>query len=179
MSDEELVLVCLDGDGEAFHTLMERYKGKAMALALSVLHNREDAEDVCQDAFVKAYLNLSRFDPARNFRTWFFTVLCNLCRDRLRMRGRFFKFARRYQSEFVAPRKREDSVSVPKKCLDGRLLRGLSPKERIAVWLWAHEDCSGEEIASVLRCAPATARVHLYKARRKIKSLLEKANVAM
>jgi RNA polymerase sigma-70 factor (ECF subfamily) len=55
----------------------------------------------------------------------------------------------------------------------------LNPKERISVCLWANEGYTSDEIASVLRCAPSTARVHLFKARRKIKTLLEEGNVAL
>jgi DNA-directed RNA polymerase specialized sigma24 family protein len=49
----------------------------------------------------------------------------------------------------------------------------LNPKERIALFLWANDGCTSEEIGEVLKCSPSTARVHLFKARKKIKSLLE------
>jgi RNA polymerase sigma-70 factor (ECF subfamily) len=55
----------------------------------------------------------------------------------------------------------------------------LNPKERISVCLWANEGYTSGEIASVLRCSPSTARVHLFKARRKIKTLLEEENVSL
>jgi RNA polymerase sigma-70 factor (ECF subfamily) len=63
--------------------------------------------------------------------------------------------------------------------ISSRLLQRLNPKERLSVCLWANEGYTSDEIASVLRCSPSTARVHLFKARRKIKALLEDGNVSL
>jgi RNA polymerase sigma-70 factor (ECF subfamily) len=63
--------------------------------------------------------------------------------------------------------------------ISSKLLQKLNPRERISVCLWANEGYNSNEIASVLRCAPSTARVHLFKARRKLKTLLEEENVAL
>lgn len=179
MRDEELVEQCRTGDQEAFRMLIDRYEGRAMSLAISWLRNRADAEDICQDAFIRTFVNLDRIDVSRSFRTWFFTVLSNRCRDQLRMRGRYGRFVQRLKAD---TRSRGDIRPVqrtPGFKLDAAVLDQLSPHERTAVWLWAQEGCTGVEIASVLGCAPATARVHLYKARKKIKTYLEKAHAAL
>ena len=62
MDDNELVTACLRGEKEAFRRIMEAHSGPALALALNILANRQDAEDACQEAFVQAYRNLARFD---------------------------------------------------------------------------------------------------------------------
>jgi RNA polymerase sigma-70 factor (ECF subfamily) len=63
--------------------------------------------------------------------------------------------------------------------LHSKLLQRLNPRERISVCLWANEGYTSSEIASVLRCSPSTARVHLFKARKKLKRLLEEDNVSL
>lgn len=179
MEDNRLLLSSLKGEMEDFRKLMDKYRGKSLALAWNILGNREDAEDACQDAFVQVYLNLDKFDFTKNFKDWFFTILSNKCLDQLRKRARFMKFFKKQKIEF------KERVSQPSTNPDSsplsssKLLQKLNPKERISVCLWANEGYTSDEIASVLRCSPSTARVHLFKARRKIKTLLEEGNVAL
>ena len=179
MNDSELVERCLAGQVEEYRKLMDKYSGKAMALAVNILRNREDAEDVCQDAFIKAYHHLPQFDLTASFKSWFYTVVYNRCIDFIRKKKRYHNFMEKYKKEpetkaFAAGS--NPSSSFP---YDHRLLKELSPKERLTLYLWAQEGYTSEEIASVLRCSPSTARVHLYKSRKKIKAILEGENVAM
>lgn len=174
MTDTELIKKCLQGEVEAFKKIMDRYSGKAMALALNVLRSREDAEDVCQDVFVRIYLNLDKIDPTKSFKSWFYAVVANRCHDYLRKKIRFQKFSNRFKQEVLLDSKTDGYDPSTPHGLDKRLLQMLSPKERISLYLWAQEGFSGVEIASVLKCSPSTARVHLYKARKKIKSVWEK-----
>ena len=99
MDDKQLLLSCLKGNVEDFKKVMDKYKGKALALAWNYMGNREDAEDACQDAFLKAYLSLNTFDFSKSFRDWFYTILCNRCKDQLRKRRRFQKFVMRKKGE--------------------------------------------------------------------------------
>ena len=179
MEDNQLLMSCLNGEQEDFRKLMDKYRGKSLALAWNILGNREDAEDACQEAFVQVYLNLEKFDFTKNFKDWFFTILSNRCLDQLRKRTRFIKF---YKTQKVAFKERMSPTSSnpdssPR--ISSKLLQKLNPKERISVCLWANEGYTGDEIASVLRCSPSTARVHLFKARKKIKTLLEEENVSL
>ena len=155
---------------------MEKYQAKILALAWNVLGNREDAEDACQDAFVQAFMHLDRFDFQRRFKDWLYTILLNRCRDKLRKKRRLNHFMSLRKVELVARRRRLDPMKTSSKCLPSHLLGNLKPRERIALTLWANEGFSGEEIGSVLKCSAGTARVHLFKARRKIKALLEHQN---
>jgi RNA polymerase sigma-70 factor (ECF subfamily) len=179
MSDRELVKACLSGNVDAYREIMQRYRGKALALALNMLRHREDAEDVCQEAFVKAFHNLEKYDPRQDFKNWFYTVLYRRCLDQMRKRKRYSSFMVKYRNEpeLEASLKRNDPARRP--ALDPRMLQDLSPRERITLILWANEGYTGEEIASVLKCSPSTARVNLYKARKKLKAMLEGENVAL
>jgi RNA polymerase sigma-70 factor (ECF subfamily) len=179
MEDNELLLSCLEGDLENFKILMDKFRGKSLALAWNILGNREDAEDACQEAFVQVYLNLEKFDFTKNFKDWFFTILSNRCLDQLRKRTRFIKFFKAQKVEFKERMYQTSSNPEHSPLISSKLIQKLNPKERISVCLWANEGYTSDEIASVLRCAPSTARVHLFKARRKIKTLLEEGNVAL
>jgi RNA polymerase sigma-70 factor (ECF subfamily) len=179
MEDNQLLMSCLNGELEDFRKLMDKYRGRSLALAWNILGNREDAEDACQEAFVQVYLNLENFDFTKNFKDWFFTILSNRCLDQLRKRSRFIKFFKVQKVEYKERMSQISSNPEPSPLLSSKLLQKLNPKERISVCLWANEGYTSAEIASVLRCSPSTARVHIFKARRKIKTLLEEGNVSL
>ena len=172
MTDGELVRRSLNGDMESYRTLMNRYRGGAMAVALNMLMNYQDAEDACQDAFLKTFQNLARFDSRRSFKNWFYALVSNRCLDQIRKKKRFFNFLGRLKREEMAaaggPPDQPSSIGL----LDLKRLRRLSPRERMALYLWAQEGCSGSEIAEILGCSEKTAHVYLFKARTKLKALL-------
>jgi RNA polymerase sigma-70 factor (ECF subfamily) len=179
MEDNDLVKNCLEGDVDSFHEIMTRYQGYAMAVALNILMNYEDAQDACQSAFLKTFHSLDRFDFQKTFKNWFYALLCNHCLDQLRRKKRFFKVLRRLEDEIPSSleRTKNQTLSISDEL---SMLKHLSPKERIALYLWSQEGYSGSEVASVLQCSDNTAYVHLHHARKKIKSLLkEKENGRM
>ncbi len=158
---------------------MERYSGKAMAMALNMLRHRQDAEDVCQEVFVKAYHSLDKYDPRLDFKNWFYTVLYRRCLDQMRKRKRHIDLMARLKHEPLPELEQGNPRLARSWQLNPNVPQDLSPKERMTLILWANESYSGEEIASVLKCSPSTARVYLFKARKKLKAMLEKENVAM
>jgi RNA polymerase sigma-70 factor (ECF subfamily) len=79
MDDQAAIELCLAGDANAFRHIVERYQNEAMGHALAILRNREDAEDAAQEAFVKAFRALGRFEAGRHFYPWFYTILRNCC----------------------------------------------------------------------------------------------------
>ena len=81
-----LLRASLQGDTEAWGEVISRYKDAVFGLCLGFMRNRADAEDVSHDAFIRAYLNLRRYDLERRFSTWLFTIAANLCRNKLRYR---------------------------------------------------------------------------------------------
>jgi len=179
MSDKQLVLSCLEGEAEAFREMVDTYRAKAMALALNMLGNREDAEDVCQEAFIRVYYNLDKFDLQASFRNWFYTILSNRCLDLLRKRRRFFSYFKKMKGEYSDKASVQSSPSSESQPLAQNIVQGLSPKERVVLCLWASEGYSSVELGRVMKCSPSTARVLLYKARKKIKNKLEKENVSL
>ena len=84
VGDAELVQGALDGDADAFATLVARYQRKGFWIAYHVLGRVEDARDVTQEAFVRVYRSLQKFDFGRSFYTWFYRIVMNLAIDHLR-----------------------------------------------------------------------------------------------
>ena len=179
MEDKQLIKGCLQGDMDDFKKIINKYRGKAMALALNILRNREDAEDACQDAFVKIYHSLGKFDMSQSFSSWFYSIIYNQCLDYVRKKSRYYKLLNRIRREPLPVSNKEKTFSSEKLSLAKSVLKSLSPKERTVLFLWAEEGYTSEEISRVLKCSSSSARVHLYRARKKLKTILEKKNASM
>ena len=177
MSDRQLVHACLLGDVDEFRKIVDKYKGKAMALAMNVLGNREDAEDACQNTFIQVYRHLNKFDTEKSFHTWLFAILFNQCRDQLRKRRRFFNFFKIVKKESLSSPRLIGRDHPSGQYLPKQTFRNLTSMERTTLFLWALEGYTSEEIGNVLGCSASTARVHLFNARKKIKAILEKEHV--
>ncbi|HEX9105227.1 MAG TPA: sigma-70 family RNA polymerase sigma factor, partial [Polyangia bacterium] len=87
LGDEAAVHAAQRGDRAAFEWLVRRHQQRALAVALGVLHNAEDARDACQDAFMRALRGLARFDGQASFSTWLHRIVVNVCIDRLRQKS--------------------------------------------------------------------------------------------
>ncbi len=174
MGDNEIVAACLQGQGEEFGQIVDIYKASVMALAMNILGNREDAEDACQETFIQVYRNLARFDPQKSLRNWIFTILYRRCLDQLKKKRRFQSAFNKAKHE--APRGIPPETAGRRQPLPKEILGCLRPKERTVLALWANESLTAGEISEVLCCSPSTARVYLFNARKKIKSLLEKSH---
>lgn len=85
-SDGEVIQLCLDGDAVAFEILVERYKKLVYTTAYRMMGNKEEAEDVSQEAFIRIYSSLGRYNPEFKFSTWAMKITTNLCLDQLRKR---------------------------------------------------------------------------------------------
>jgi RNA polymerase sigma-70 factor (ECF subfamily) len=178
MIDETAVIsACLRGAEEEYRAVVDHYKAPLMAAAVNILGNREDAEDVCQETFIRAYRNLAAFDPGRSFKNWIFSILYHGCLDVLRKRRRFRAAETRLKSEFprrAAGRASREPAPGPDRGIGETILARLTAKERTAVVLWASEGFTSAEIAGVMGCSASTARVTLFNARKKLKTFLEK-----
>src|SRR5205807_4807 len=88
LPDEELVALCQNGEGRYFEVLVRRYMEKAFRIALDFTHNTEEAKDLSQDAFLRAFSRIKQFDGRSSFYTWFYRLVVNLCLDHTRRKGR-------------------------------------------------------------------------------------------
>jgi RNA polymerase sigma-70 factor (ECF subfamily) len=164
--DAQLVLRCRSGEIACFGILVERYQEVVLRVAYHHLGNWQDAQDAAQDAFVKSYLRLDSYDPARPFRNWLLRILINHCIDRRRWK-------RRRQAE-VLNRDLVDDRESPSTTIDRseaiqRVLSRLSPRQRRILILRDLEGFTPDEVAEILGCRPATVRVHHFHARNRFR----------
>lgn len=157
-----------------FDGVVDIYGGQALALAINILGNKQDAEDVIQESFIQVFRNLGSYDPGRSFKTWLFTIVYRRCLDMLKKKKRFRAAFEKASHEFPMSSKPSPTGVVP-----ADVLKAVSARERTALSLWANEGFSAREIGGVLSCSENTARVTLFNARKKIKALLEDRHASL
>jgi RNA polymerase sigma-70 factor (ECF subfamily) len=184
-SDWELVRQCKSGDREAFRELVERYQRKAMAIAFGILHDREDAMEVAQEAFAKVFTGIQKFKEEASFYTWLYRITVNLAIDRQRQKSRQPLFDRedlgegeRAGIEAIPDSAETDPYEqVKEKELGERLrtaLAELTPAHKAVILLREVEGLSYEEISEVLQCSRGTVMSRLHYARKKLQSHLSR-----
>jgi RNA polymerase sigma-70 factor (ECF subfamily) len=180
--DEQAIIQrCLAGDIEAFEPLVEKYRQRVWRLAYQILHDREEAWDCAQEAFVRAFHSLSSFRGQSAFYTWLFRITVNLATDRHRARGaqaRAFGAERVPEEEWARttpdPGTRPDqaAASAEQRERIREALDALPPKARTIIMLSDVEGLSYREIADVLNCPIGTVMSRLHNARQRLKALL-------
>lgn len=182
-SDWEVVRRAQEGHHEAFRELVERYQRKIAALALGMLRNREDALDVVQETFARAYANLDRFKGDSALYTWLYRIAFNLCVDHQRRESRQqavpLEIDERGGPPSTLPEgepSRNDPFDRARDAEIARRLdeaiRGLTPEHRAVILLREVEGLSYEEISHVLQCPKGTVMSRLHYARRQLQARL-------
>ncbi|MGA8574811.1 MAG: sigma-70 family RNA polymerase sigma factor [Candidatus Cybelea sp.] len=169
--DGDLVAITLRGNSEAFATLVERYDRAVYHLAYRTLHDAEEARDVTQEAFFKAFRSLRTFKAGAKFSTWIFAITYHACCDRLSRR-------KHYSGEELPDR--ADAAAGPEQrviALDeaSRLraaIDALPEKYRTVVTLFHLQGKQYEEIATVLCLPMGTVKTHLFRAKEQLRRLL-------
>jgi RNA polymerase sigma-70 factor (ECF subfamily) len=173
----DLVVRHLDGDPRAFGEIVKRYQTRLLNFIYRMIGDRERAEDLVQEAFIRVYRHLHRFDRSKKFSTWVYTIASNLAKNELRNRSRsplvFYQSNRAKQDEDTRPLQFEDSRSRPDDMFQNRHLKALvddavaqlSPHHRQVFVLRELEGKSYEEIAEVTHCNLGTVKSRLNRAR--------------
>lgn len=174
----QLVAAHLAGDGRAFQELVGRYRGRLLNFVNRMIGDRERAEDLVQEAFIRVYRHLHRFDTTKKFSTWIYTIASNLAKNELRNRSRsplvLYQSLRPRGEEDQRPLQFEDSSSRPDDIFAGRHLSELvdaavstlPPHHREVFVMRELEGRSYEEIAELTRCNLGTVKSRLNRARR-------------
>jgi len=174
-SDRALIAECLRGSQRAFEILFDRYERTVFVMALQMVGNREDALDVSQMAFAKAFTNLAGFDARRRLAPWLFRIVRNQCVDLLRRRKNQTLRSAAGAEQFPA------CTADPSALVRGdeikqqiwSAMNRLAIHEREALVLREFHDMRYKEIATVLDVPIGTVMSRLSAARRKLRSLLE------
>ncbi len=190
LDDAEAIERSKNGDATAYKVLVDRYQGRAYRLALRVLRDDELARDACQEAFLKAYLNLGRFEGRSSFYTWLYRLVMNLCLDfkRRDRSNRYVDVPEPADLERIAGSERaaDDALDfrshteAPDRAVERRELRmamaraigQLPDSARETLVLREVEGLSYAEIAQVLEIPKGTVMSRLHYARRKVQELL-------
>ncbi len=171
--DEELVGLAQQGDRRAFEELVERHKQKAYYIAFDISRDREDAKDLSQEAFLKAFTNLKNFDGRSSFYTWFYRILVNLCLDfkRRQKRTPTDSFDETLESPMESSYEPQKPPAPDQQVLAGQFsrrigeaLEALPARQRTAFILKNHQGLSIKEIADLMETAEGTVKVHLHRA---------------
>lgn len=180
--DLALVEAARGGDRRAFGELVERYQRRVYAIAFGILRNREDAWDVAQEAFVKAYKNLDRFEGNSAFYTWLYRITYNLSIDTLREKARrdTVDIGETKKLEEAMDRDGRSDVGNPDETAHRKELAAviekalslLSEKHRAIIVLREIEGLSYEEMAEVLAISKGTVMSRLFHARQNLQALL-------
>lgn len=169
-SDSLWVQRTLAGDPQAFGELVQRYERDVFNLAYRMLYDRGEAEDAAQEAFLRAYANLDRYDMERPFKTWLLSITSNHCIDRLRRRRLTWLSLEEPLPPHPAltsdiPGPEEATLMNERNVLVQDLLSELSADYRVAVILRYWYDLSYAEIAEMLDTTESAIKSRLFRAR--------------
>jgi RNA polymerase sigma-70 factor (ECF subfamily) len=181
-SDEELIVRTLAGDQEAYGVLVERYSDFAYTIALRVVGNEQDAEDVAQEAFVRAHRALGRFRGDSKFSSWLYRITVNRALTHIKRRRRRPDTVEMHSSPHVEAEvtSRGSGDDPGRGLMESEFAQRvreavgqLPPRYRAVVTLFYLEERSYKEVAEVLGVPMGTLKTHLHRARAMLKQALE------
>jgi len=185
VSDLELVKRCQEGQAEAFDELVTRYRTRIFAMIYNMVHNEQDAWDLAQESFIKAWKSIKRFRGRSSFYTWMYRIAMNVTIDWLRkkqVKGAGMEFDDALQLREIDPA----SKTVPKadplphermerteiRAKIDKAIAQLSPEHRAVILMKEIEEMQYHEIAETLGCSIGTVMSRLFYARKKLQNLL-------
>lgn len=169
-SDKDIVRSTISGDHRAGAELVRRYADRGFALAIRILRNREDAEEAVQDAFLRVFRSLERFEWKSSFATWFYRIVYNVSVTAAQRRGIPLVYATDdppFLETFTAPGNLPDGIAEGEE-LD-RIVRAeieaLPPASALILTLFLLEEQSYDEIVSITGLPLGTVKNRLFRAR--------------
>ena len=180
-NDAAAVAQVLAGDEDAYRILVERHSRSIFRLAYRMTANEQDAEDVVQETFLRAYRQLKRFESRSNFGTWLYRIAVNCSLDLIRKRRRHDEPPTEPSSEEETMYQLRDERPTPDRMVLGAeiqkkvdtVLSTLGPKERAAFSLRHYDGMSIEEIGVVLGVRPSAIKNSIFRAVQKLRRELQ------
>lgn len=184
VEDVELVKKCQGGDTKAFNELVTRYRGKAYAMIYNMVRNEQDAWDLAQDGFLKAWKSIASFRGQSAFYTWLYRIMTNVTIDWLRKKQ--IQGGTEFDDSLELSHVEPGSATMPKaellpdekmehaeirKRIDSALKK-LSPEHRAVIVMKEMDGLQYHEIADALGCSLGTVMSRLFYARKKLQTLL-------
>jgi len=183
--DIALVRRCQKGDALAFEQLVIKYRSKVFSMIYGMVQNEQDAWDLAQEGFVKAWRSIHRFKGQASFYTWLYRIVTNVAIDSLRRKS--FKKTAEFDDEIAATQVEPGSKTMPQpdpmphQGLEREEIRHriehaitkLSPEHRAVIVMKEIEELQYNEIAEALGCSIGTVMSRLFYARKKLQTLLK------
>jgi RNA polymerase sigma-70 factor (ECF subfamily) len=173
----QLVNLCINEDEAATRQLMQRFRDRVFGLCYRMLGQRQDAEDVVQETFVRAVRSLTSWDQHRDFEPWLFQIAANRCRTLLSRRSRRPNLQPLYDS---SPEDRSHIQNVDRDALAEemrRVLDAMRPEWRNAFCLFHESELSYAEISDRLECPMGTVKTWVHRARAELVRQLQSREV--
>ena len=180
LSDRELVRRCQGGDSAAFQELVARYYRKVYLVVLGILNHRDDAMEVAQEAFFRAYRNIRGFEGGSAFYTWLYRIAVNLSIDFQRRQKRGPLEFRETMDDLLdgaegSPSGNDPFTDLQSKELGQRLMAAiaeLTPDHKAVIVMRVIEGLSYKDIGRILGCSEGTVMSRLHYARKKLQDKL-------
>jgi RNA polymerase sigma-70 factor (ECF subfamily) len=185
VSELDLVKRCQSGDTDAFDQLVTRYRMRVFGMIYNMVHNEQDAWDLAQDSFVKAWKSITRFRGQSSFYTWIYRIVTNVTIDWLRkkqVKGTGAEFDDSIELKSIEPGSRTvpKADALPFQRMEQNEIRErideaikqLSPEHRAVILMKETEGMQYHEIAEALECSIGTVMSRLFYARKKLQNLL-------
>lgn len=168
----------LSGKHQAFRYLVDKYQDYAFTLAFRILKNREDAEEAAQDAFVKAFRQLSRFQKSSKFSTWFYKIVYHTAIDYSRKKKRkiFSLNKNDFDLDFEDNQYRsqwERTCDEDRKKFINKAINCLSKTDAAVITLFYLKEHSIEEVSEITALSNSNVKIKLFRGRKKLKQHLE------
>ena len=173
--DTSLIERFLSGDETAFTSLVNKYRQQVYAVAWRLVGNAQEADDLAQETFIKAYRNLSKFRGDAKFKTWLLRITTNAGIN-MKKSGRMSKDSGEAPDENQAASAGgalDDILDNERKLQLRRAIDRLPPKQKQTLMLKTYQDMTCEEVAGVLNCSTGTVKANIFNALKKLKTFLE------
>lgn len=166
------------GKRDAFSHIVERHKDHVFNLAFRICGNREEAEEIAQDTFMKAYRALSGFKKQSSFSTWLYSIAYNTSISMVRTRRKDILSLDEFPADAVdfmgSGTSEEEAEEEYRRSLVNFALQKIAAEERALITLYYFDDMSTEEIAGITGITRSNVKIKLFRARQKMASIIEK-----
>lgn len=173
--DEDLDLINRTeaGEREAFDDLVRKYQKQLYAMLYRMVGNHEDASDLLQKAFVKAFTGLRTFERRATFKTWLYQIAINLAKNVYRDRARIEQVPIDNVIIRRNPRVLETMIANENRRMLRQSLANLPEKQRMTLMLRVQDEKKFEEIAGIMKCSVGTAKANFHHAVQKLKAVMK------
>lgn len=166
-----IISACISGNGDAQHALINQYLSYAKNVCFPYVANKEEAEEVVNDGFLKMFNNLSKYDQSRPFKSWFKAILINTAIDHYRKNGKHLQHVNIDYIDLAY----DDPDIISKISADEilQLIQKLPPSYRMVFNLFVIDGYTHREIAEMLEIGEGTSKSNLRDARKKLQSMIQ------